>query len=510
MNNDPELDAGDIQGHVFPGYAEADLVLMALRCSDWASLQALLRNVFGAGLEKLTTMRNASAIKAARKQFLMEAGPEPEDPIRLNVAFTRQGLDLMGFADARGVDSAFDAGMTGNSTGDPKNPVRMDGTAELAHPSNWIVGGRNAFFHVLLLIACKKNIRARTAQLAETVRSSAGMTVVYEEVGENLKFGAEHFGFADGISSPGIYGSYRDAGGKKQTVTTRYGVPSANGLDFGKPGQPLVWPGKFFVGAPAFEGDPGDVPHELYRNGSFLVFRRLQQDVHAFREDTDTLAAEIAAAAGLPSFFGKTLRALIVGRQQNGQPLMRAGEKTEKGFALNHFFYGNETPDINLSDGSHISGTRADLEGSRCPLWAHIRKVNPRDGVNDLPESAHNLQILRRGVPFGPPFAEDQPPSSANNALPRGLLFLAYQRSISGQFEKLNTHWMNQFGVPGGGGHDLLVGLALSPEGALAERRALHVPSGQQIATPRTWVVPTGGAYLFAPGVKGLKFMLAS
>ncbi len=506
MAIEPLLDADDIQGHIIPGYADADLRLLAIRGADDVALKALIRVLIESPLG-VTNMRSAFGLRSARKLFLQGVGPEPDDPLRLNLALTRQGLDRLGFAALSGVDRAFDAGMTGLSTGDPKQPLRADGSLEPAHPSNWVIGSASQPFDLLIILACKRNIRDRTTDVADLVREASGISVIYEEFGEDLPNNTEHFGFVDGISTPGIYGEFEESD-RKVPITTRYGVPSANGLDFGKPGQPLVWPGRFLVGAPSFEGDEGEIVNEIFKNGSFLVFRRLRQDVAAFYEDTDKMAVKLADKLGAPKINGTLLRETIVGRRQNGQPLMRPGEGPDSPLSINHFFYANATPSINLNNGEQVTGTTPDVRGQRCPFWAHIRKVNPRDGQNDLPEEAQNLQMLRRGIAFGRSYDRQLPADDAKNLEPRGLLFLAYQREIGDQFEELNTHWMNQFEVPAGGGHDLLVGLTLSDDGRLAPRRADWPSSQEQLETPRTWVFPTGGAYLFAPSLSGLKLLI--
>jgi Dyp-type peroxidase family len=505
MTIEPLLDADDIQGHIIPGYADADLRLLAIRGSDAASLRSIIRALIESPLG-VTTMGSAFGVRSARKLFLQGVGPEPEDPLRINLALTRQGIDRLGVIDSTGVDPAFDAGMTGLSTGDPKQPTRKDGSPEPAYPPNWEIGGANKPFDMLVILACKQNVRERTKSIADTIEGSTGISIIYQEFGEDLPNNTEHFGFVDGISTPGVYGEF-EADGGKVPITTRYGVPSANGLDFGKPGQPLVWPGRFIVGAPSFEGDEGEEVNEIFKNGSFLVFRRLQQDVAAFYEDTDAMAKDLANQLANAQIDGNLLRETIVGRRQNGQPLMRSGLGPDSPLAINHFFYANSTPTLDLTNGERVTGTTPDLQGQRCPFWAHIRKVNPRDGQNDLPEEVPNLQMLRRGIAFGPAYEHQLPANAPVNLQPRGLLFLAYQRSIGKQFEELNTHWMNQFEVPAGGGHDLLVGLTLSADGRLAPRRADWPSSQKQIMTPRTWVIPTGGAYLFAPSLTALKLM---
>jgi Dyp-type peroxidase family len=497
MPAEPLLDADDLQGHVVPGYGPSDVCLLGVTASTAGALRALLREV----QPHVTVMRAAMGHRAQKKAHLMNLGARPSSRWHVHVALTRRGLDLLGYQQ-RGVDRAFDAGMTGLSTGDPKQAVRADGTPEPAHPRNWRVGGPERGIDVLVMLIAEVNMRAAIEPLRARLTGLGGIQIVYEELGEDLLHSREHFGFQDGISQPGLYGEYDDDG-QRRPITTRYGVPRQNGLDFGKPGQPLVWPGRFIVGAPRFEGDtPALDP--LWVNGSFLVFRRLEQDVAAFYADTEAMAAALAKTT--PGFDGDAMRAFIVGRRPDGRSLMRPGAGPDDKLALNHFFYQTAASTLTLPDGTSIPGAVRDVGGTTCPFWAHVRKVNPRDGPNDLSVDAHNLQLLRRGVPFGPAYNHTDLTAASNQAS-RGLLFLAYQSDIHEQFENLNSHWMNQFDQPAGGGHDLFVGLSLDGAGQLQPRRADWPQSTQQVVAQRHWVIPTGGAYLFAPSIRMIQVL---
>src|SRR5262249_22771211 len=143
--------------------------------------------------------------------------------------------------------------------------------------------------------------------------------------------------------------------GVERLVTTRYGVPSAQGIDFGKTGQPLVWPGQFLTGQPASKDDRPRLAPEL-TNGSFLVFRRLQQDVKAFYNDTDALARTLTAATGRP-ISGSELRTRIIGRFQSGASLMRHDQEPaqpEGPNEINYFGFGAALPPITLIDGTTV------------------------------------------------------------------------------------------------------------------------------------------------------------
>jgi deferrochelatase/peroxidase EfeB len=86
-----------------------------------------------------------------------------------------------------------------------------------------------------------------------------------------------------------------------------------------------------------------------------------------------------------------------------------------------------------------------DAEGSRCPLGAHIRRVNPRgslefgvDGAYDTPGALVNRRrILRRGLPYG---ETPHPPRDDGN---HGIVFMALCASIERQFEFVQQQWIN-------------------------------------------------------------------
>src|SRR5262249_17382737 len=267
-------------------------------------------------------------------------------------------------------------------------------------------------------------------------------------------------------------------------------------------------------GQPIFHGDnPGLAPE--FTNGSFLVFRRLRQDVKLFDSDTEAMARTISTARGQP-ISPDELRARLVGRYRSGAALMRHDQDPGQAAGpeeINYFAFTNALPSIELSDGTPVSGAPADIDlmrGRRCPVWSHIRKANPRDLPTNRGDPLVTLgfQMLRRGIPFGPLYDRDHP-KAPDNGKERGLLFLSYQRSIEGQFNAINRDWMNNRDAPSAGGFDLLVGQSV-PDGS-----GLHAakpatffgpsPTGGDDATPfdapNQWVIPTGGAFLFAPSI---------
>lgn len=505
---EPTLDGAAIQGDILPGFHRRQQWLVAVAAGDEGALRAALACLSEQVTSVADVLRHRAKVSALRASGV--ADDALPDPLWLNVALGREGLELLGEGGLADVDDAFKDGMVASRTGDPDAAKLPNGSANPAMADNWVVGGPNRAFHLLLNFAADAGVKLAAAPLWQALLAIPGITLVYEELGQLLPDGTEHFGFVDGISVPGVFGQVI-VDGAATPITRRYGVPTRDGVHFGKPGQPLVWPGRFIVGAPRRENDHGEAVSDLARNGSLLVFRRLAQDVAAFYADTIEIAAQMAEKLGDPSLDGARLRALFVGRWPSGQPLMRAGhappDAPEPEIAMNHFGYLSAAPNLTLDDGTTITGAPGDLKGMVCPMWAHIRKVNPRDVASDQPEAPRDNQLLRRGIPFGPAF-DHGAPHSAENKQPRGLLFLAYQRAIDRQFEVLNSDWMNSLDLPvaGTGGFDILVGQHL--------QAGLHAPREFQRLTdkgptpfvaPRHWVTPTGGAYLFAPSIPAIK-----
>lgn len=214
---------------------------------------------------------------------------------------------------------------------------------------------------------------------------------------------------------------------------------------------------------------------EWTRNGSYLVFRRLRQDVVAFRAlvEREARARSIAADA---------VAAKLIGRRRDGTPLV------ESPGGLNDFeLYG------------------PDPQGRRVPLAAHIRKVYPRDSPTTTggESDTQTHRLLRRGIPFGVPLPEgagaDHPDANPQFPADRGLLFLCYQTSIARQFEFVQRRWSNRTSFPADdAGHDPIIGQAPGTRWCAIDR-------GEPVHLADRVVVPTGGEYLFAPGLRALR-----
>jgi Dyp-type peroxidase family len=355
------------------------------------------------------------------------------------------------------------------------------GDDDASAPGRWVgpfAGGVDA---LLLLAADDVGSLARMVADHVVALQRAGIGVAFDQAGDTRadEPGHEHFGFRDGISQPGIRG-----------VTARQNPADP---DQGLPGQDLLWPGEFVLGyptqiaRPAPGSDTNDDPGPAStsgpswtRNGSYLVFRRLRQDVAGFK-------AFVAATAASQGISTDLMGAKLVGRFPSGAPLELGGDDPANldDSRINDFEFGD------------------DPAGRVVPRAAHIRKVYPRDSqTRDGGESeTQTHRMLRRGIPYGPSY--DGSPASA--AVDRGLLFLCYQSSIERQFEFVQGRWVNSDDFPRrGDGVDPVI----SQRGG---NRSFTLLGGRpdHVALMQRFVTTTGGAYLFSPSISALRQLAA-
>ncbi|MEU4625780.1 Dyp-type peroxidase [Actinoplanes sp. NPDC023801] len=475
---EPLLDLDDIQAHVLPGFGHEHQWLLGWRLpgdEPAGAARALLAELAG----RITPARRGLADRAARRAVRRgrTARSRLSGRPATAVALSARTLRMLGHDELATIDEAFTAGMA--RRGYLRDPP----------PGDWTVGGPGREIDILVMTAGED--LERLAAAVEEIRAAAVRArcePVHDQQGRRLPGDVEHFGFRDGISQPVLRGVV-DADGTP--LVERLPMPSMpDHRAYAGPGDVLVWPGQFLFGLPRqSETDPvRSAPARrapgLARNGSLLVYRKLEQDVPGFRADTGRMAAGLGVDPD-------RLRAEMVGRWPDGRPLVRTDDAT--GAELNHFGYDTAVPAI----PGGPRGADADPDGARCPLSAHIRKVNPRDQETDKgpPSATLTFAILRRGITYGVAGDGDC-----------GLLFLCYQTDLVSQFELLAQRWAGSPDRPRQGldnGVDLLIGRVR----AGTARRARLLPG--EVSTFADYVIPRGGAYLFTPSLSALRVLAA-
>lgn len=468
------LDLDEIQGNVLPGFNNHHQALVLVGFPTPAAGRAWLAAV---------TMKIASASEVMARSGLSNTS-------WINVAVSHAGLVALGRprSELSTFPVEFRAGLVkrANTVGD------LGGNAV----KNWPAPFQQTFHAVVIIAADEVDDRQSLVRQHQELATQHGVEVRHVEYGDVRvdEPGHEHFGFRDGISQPGVRG---------------FTVPSdpAN-AEQGIPGQDLLWPGEFVLGYPAQGGVGTDEDAQgaiatsgpkWTKNGSYLVFRRLRQDVAGFREF-------IRSVAKSQGFSEDLAGAKIVGRYKSGAPLALTGEQdTDPGLTDPAICSDEQINDFEFVEGG-------DLNGDLVPLAAHIRKTYPRDHPTDDGGEADTQRhrVLRRGIPFGTSLPADAAADSAEALADfpddRGLLFLCYQTSIARQFEHVQQQWVNDptFPEPNAGQDAIIATAPATGELSLPGGRSGHV------ALMQRFVATTGGGYFFQPSMSALAALSAA
>jgi Dyp-type peroxidase family len=547
---EPILEMNDIQGIAVPGFFKPHHTLLYVRIPESRDIvmhfKKLLHTLAGEISTAAETLADRRKHRRAVSSKTTAGERATKNTVLTAIGFSSLGLARMTPSAAEISSEAFQEGLVQRSSllGDPTTP----GTE--GHPSTWKVGGPGNELDALFVVAgTDRNAVTARAQslLSRIVATGVAVDVQLGDVRTDLP-GHEHFGFDDGVSQPGIRG--RASTATNDFITDRHVSPAQTPESwlYGYPGQDLVWPGEFVLGYPSTSPDPylpgPDSPTQpaWTRNGSFLVYRRLRQDVTLFWRTMNKQAEKLGAVPGFPNQGAEWLASHLVGRWPSGAPVSRTphadnGYLGSDKLANNYFLFDSDTTDLKLIKAS---GTypmaKADPIGATCPLAAHIRKVNIRDSSSDMGarSSTYDRRILRVGVPFGKPLAvtTESSMTSKKGRKPggdeldwaqylmdlddpeqgnRGLLFLSIQSSIEEQFEFLQARWINDDSRPKmPGGNDMIVGQNAPTQNG-ARRCGIFGSELQQaqVEASGQWVIPTGGGYFFVPSISALRDVIA-
>ena len=474
-------------------------------CLDLTDIQRPI--LYGYGLERSRhfLLRVALADKArrfigelVRLRLISNAVIKTEDVCALdkhgyaptNIGISYQGLEALELP--RRYLFVFQEKAKAFAEGAYLRATRRLGDTALSAPEYWQECFKPDQAHVLLsMYANDADDLVRAASRLEGLDGADGLAgwkspFDAEHLPSKEKGRTVHFGYRDGISNPAIEGVSPQA-------TTGFGHK----------------PGEFLLGYDNDEGfnpwrlpfphvlpwllpqQPDDLP-EFFRNGSFLAFRKMEQDVKAFHNDVARWAKQLEGGKKPGKYFNdwvEYVKAKLCGRTSDGRPAREASPgDTNWNAPL-------KDEDLNNFDFSK------DEKGLACPFGAHIRRMNPRADKSVVP--FRRRLLIRRGMPYGPPFDPNEPDSK--QASERGLLGLFFCASLEDQFEHLLGQWSdaNPMGPDNrGDAKDPLIG---NHQDA---RAIFDIPMAgdklRQLEGFRPYVTTRGTVYAFYPSLKAL------
>jgi Dyp-type peroxidase family len=545
---EPILRVNNIQGNILGGFNKDYQTLLFLEIENSNAFKEWLKTQ----IKFIATASEVIAFNRIFKSARERRGREGTVKATwVNIAFSFQGLKKLTQDANNFTDEAFKAGLAARAA-ELNDPVDNEGK-----PTGWVVGGPdNGKVDVVLIVASDEHtdLLEEVSRILKSIviftdekghAKSSGAKITFIEEGANLPpplTGHEHFGNLDGISQPGIRGRVSD--NPKDLLTPRQDPKNPNQ---GKPGQDVLWPGEFVFG---YEGQNADAQQlensrgaiasagpKWADDGSYLVFRRLRQDVFKFHKFLNDTAANLNADP-------RKVSAKLIGRWPSGAPTVRTPEADSPNLgnddnANNDFEFNGDDPAVNGFFKNDVVPPSKDATGLRCPFIAHTRKTYPRNdktpggegpGPKEIDRSEVTTQthrLLRRGIPYGPVSASTpDEPLQDPNFVDRGLHFLAYQTSIVDQFEFVTKFWSNNpdFSTEAATGHefegqltlghDPIIGQNKGQNGDRTRKFFIHLednnsqPLTKELTAPEDWVIPTGGGYFFAPSISALKNVL--
>lgn len=484
-------ETADIQGLIISGYAHLGYSCnFFLHIDDAAAAKAWLARI----VPQVTTSKRG---KGADGKFI-----KPEWAI--NVAFTYPGLAALKQPAEllKSFTQEFKEGMT------EVHRSRRLGDVGGSAPELWELGGRQLDgdglpiphqdeIHVVLMVQTRTQEEMKSVCEAQRSLLQAGglREVIEPQQGYMRPDNKEHFGFHDSIAQPDIEGSPKKKAPNQTLIQAGEFILGYRNSYNNFPPTPVV-PSALDthnnLKYPEQEKTEQDTTDKDFgRNGTYLVFRKLYQDVAGFRRYFRDRFPDPEKRA--------LMEAKCMGRWPSGTPLVLAPKKDD--------------PSLHKEFANDFLYMETDPNGYACPIGAHIRRANPRDGrLGDPVESIISVnrhRIIRRGMPYGPELPEGV---YEDDGVDRGLLFFLVNTDIARQFEFIQNAWLNDPKFNSlYNDRDPIVGANKDPA-----RTDDHGPWNMTIQQepvrlsltdlPRfVWV--KGGAYFFMPSISALSFL---
>ncbi len=484
---------------------------------EFDDMQGLIRFGHGALVEAeflLCLVDDATAARDWLRNAPVSSAATLDQPPQtaLQLAFTAPGLGALGLPEE--VVSGFSHPFLTGMAGEDSRSRRLGDTGPNA-PINWDWDGAEA--HLLVMLYARKG--GLENWKTEVLNASFGTGFgLLQSFPTRPNEGFEPFGFRDGISEPKV-------DWKNAHPPSKHGREDYSNLI--SPGEVILGHRNEYnarsaspkVGSTLTQSDVlADAPdaenlRDLGRNGSYLVFRQLAQDVPGFWRYIDN------SAEGDPT-GRQALAAKMVGRDMDGTPLIHDRRDIEGSRQANDFTY------------------EGDVNGISCPLGAHIRRANPRTGDHphqlegrigwllstlgfrrrrdkqpgrhDLVASTRFHRLVRRGRVYGTKMTPEAALKKGAETGERGLLFVCLCADLVRQFEFVQNAWMASPKFNGLTGEaDPLIGGRTPMSGVESDGFSIQKADGveEHHAPLPQFVTVKGGGYFFLPGLRALQFI---
>lgn len=403
----------------------------------------------------------------------------------LSLGFTYAGLLVMGITDgdAKALEQEHKAFFRGPADDDA---ARAHGDVGDSDPSFWKFGGPHLVHVVVLIQAQDFEVLSVQYEAVRTRARAHGLSQTHGAWHAKALSGdphppSVHFGYVDGSSQP--------------RLAIQGAAAPASDM------QPRANVGEFLLGAayPNVYGGThslGSLSPALAQNATFAALRIMAQDVVGF----ERLLDEASAKHGVDKEW---LAAKIMGRWRDGTPVSLAHEPAAPAAgtpATDAFDY--------LPTAQHPD-TPDDSAGLRCPVGAHVRRMNPRSAI--VAGRPHSRRLLRRGMPYGPAFD----PAKPDDGQERGLVGLFLCADLDRQYEFILRQWAQGDRATAGirGEQDPILGAQESVREGQEIRAQYRIPMAGRadivLDMPRL-VTTVGSVYLFMPGLAGLRHLVGA
>lgn len=342
--------------------------------------------------------------------------------------------------------------------------------------NNWIFGKEN---EVDLLLVLHEKERTQLEEKIEEYRKEIVQTNLCEELhcstGYLKKDHREPFGFRDGISQPVIKGSGKTSPENDLIETGEFLMGYKNEHHL-LPDSPKIV---------ASQGNKNLLQNcDLGLNGSFLVYRKLEQHVDRFWKEMEKHSKNPDGSIDEEAKI--KLASKCIGRWPSGAPLAKYPDKDPGG----------------LSDDDDFGYVDGDKDGLKCPFGSHLRRSNPRDTHRNYSKE-QSLKITKRHriMRRGRTYLEE-----SNGTKEEGLQFLCFNANLELQFEFIQHQWANNNQMP----HldddvDPIIGVPKKNEAR--NFTIQQEPVSKFLSINEQFITVKGGGYFFFPSISAISYL---